>query len=86
MTSSITLEIAKSSDQEAWGPAALDERRERTREHLARLAEKREYWVEQNRYYYKIVGRLLQFLVEPGKESSPCDAAQASSSLPCDPG
>lgn len=67
MTSSITLEIAKSSDQEAWGPAALDERRERTREHLARLAEKREYWVEQNRYYYKIVGRLLQFLVEPGK-------------------
>jgi hypothetical protein len=44
-----TLEIAKSSDQEAWGPAALAKRRERAREHLARLAEKREHWVEQNR-------------------------------------
>lgn len=61
MTNS-TLEIAKSSDQEAWDPAALDERREHAREHLARLAEKREYWVEQNRYYYKLLGRLLQFL------------------------
>jgi hypothetical protein len=37
------LEIAKPSDQGGWGPAALDERRECTREHLARLAEKRDF-------------------------------------------
>ncbi len=60
-----TLEIPESPTKEAWGPAALNERRERTREHLENLAEKREYWIEHNRYYYKLIGRLLQFLVEP---------------------
>jgi hypothetical protein len=67
ITTNTTLEIAKFPDQQAWGSAALDERRQRTRQRLARLAEKREYWIEHNRYYYKLVGRLLQFLVEPGK-------------------
>lgn len=56
-----------SPEKEAWGPAALDERRERTRTHLATLANKRDHWVNRNRYYYRLVGRLLQFLVEPDK-------------------
>jgi hypothetical protein len=54
--------------KEHWGPGALDERRERTRAHLASLAQKREHWVKRNRYYYRLLGRLLQFLVEPGKK------------------
>jgi SAM-dependent methyltransferase len=53
--------------KDTWGPAALDERRARTRAHLAALAGKRDRWVKRNRYYYKLLGRLLQFLVEPNK-------------------
>jgi hypothetical protein len=53
--------------KDAWGPAVLDERRERTRAHLAALAGRRDSWVKRNRYYYRLVGRLLQFLVEPDK-------------------
>jgi Glycosyl transferase family 2/Methyltransferase domain len=55
------------ANKEAWGPAALEERRERTRAHLANLATKRDRWVKGNRYYYRLLGRLLQFLVEPNK-------------------
>ena len=53
--------------KETWGPAALDERRERTRAHLAALADRRDSWVKRNRYYYELVGRVLRFLVEPDK-------------------
>ncbi|HTG44096.1 MAG TPA: glycosyltransferase [Verrucomicrobiae bacterium] len=53
--------------QDSWGPAALQARRERTATHLAQLAEKRQSWIENNRYYYQLLTRLLQFLVEPGK-------------------
>jgi hypothetical protein len=49
------------------GPAALTQSRERTARHLARLAEMRKYWIENNRYYYKLLARLMQFLVEPRK-------------------
>ena len=33
---------------ETWGPAALEQRRERTRDHLARIAARRETWISRN--------------------------------------
>jgi SAM-dependent methyltransferase len=51
-----------------WGAAALEERRERTRNHLARIAPRREVWINRNRYYYELLSRLLCFLVEPQKK------------------
>src|SRR2546423_13933371 len=58
-----------------WGPAALEQRRERTRDHLARIAPRRESWINRNRYYYELLNRLLCFLVEPQKKvlSVRCD-------------
>jgi SAM-dependent methyltransferase len=50
-----------------WGPAALEQRRERTRNHLAKIALRREEWINRNRYYYELLNRLLRFLVEPQK-------------------
>ena len=50
-----------------WGPAALEQRRERTRNHLAKIAVRREEWINRNRYYYELLNRLLRFLVEPQK-------------------
>src|SRR6266516_360062 len=51
-----------------WGPDALEQRRERTREHLAGIATRRESWIIRNRYYYELLSRLLRFLVEPNKK------------------
>jgi len=58
-----------------WGPAALEQRRERTRDHLAKIAPRRENWINRNRYYYELLHRLLRFLVEPQKKvlSVRCD-------------
>src|ERR1700741_2435411 len=58
-----------------WGPAALEQRRERTRNHLAKIAARRENWINRNRYYYELLNRLLRFLVEPQKKvlSVRCD-------------
>ena len=53
--------------RDTWGPAALDQRRERTRNHLAKIAVRREDWINRNRYYYELLSRLLRFLVEPQK-------------------
>src|ERR1041384_8096067 len=50
-----------------WGPAALEQRRERSRNHLAKIAGRREGWIDRNRYYYELLNRLLRFLVEPEK-------------------
>ena len=50
-----------------WGPAALEQRRERSRDHLAKIAGRREGWIDRNRYYYELLSRLLRFLVEPQK-------------------
>src|SRR5437588_1468922 len=58
----------RETSREVWGPAALDERRERTRDHLARIAPRRESWINRNRYYYELLHRLLRFLVEPQKK------------------
>ncbi len=54
--------------QESWGTAALEQRRERSRRHLAAIASRRETWIRRNRYYYGLLGRLLRFLVEPQKK------------------
>ena len=51
----------------SWGTAALEQRRERTRNHLAQIAVRREGWINRNRYYYELLDRLLRFLVEPQK-------------------
>src|SRR5437764_1021821 len=51
-----------------WGPAALEQRRERSRNHLAKIAARREGWIDRNRYYYELLNRLLRFLVEPQKK------------------
>ncbi len=56
------------ANREVWGPAALEERRERTRKHLASIAPRREGWIKRNRYYYELLSRLLRFLVEPQKK------------------
>ena len=58
-----------------WGPAALEQRRERTRDHLAKIADRRATWINRNRYYYELLNRLLRFLVEPQKKvlSVRCD-------------
>ena len=53
---------------EKWGPAALEARRERTRDHLAKIAARRESWIHRNRYYYQLLNRLFRFLVEPQKK------------------
>src|SRR6266516_338707 len=53
---------------ERWGPAALEERRERTRDHLAKIATRRESWINRNKYYYELLNRLFRFLVEPEKK------------------
>jgi len=57
----------RKTHQEVWGPAALEQRRERARRHLAAIASRRESWIKRNRYYYELLGRLLRFLVEPQK-------------------
>ena len=68
-TQAETLEVPVPEATPAWGTAALSERRERTRTHLSSLAQKREYWIDRNRYYYKLLTRLLHFLVEPNKRA-----------------
>ncbi len=60
---------------ETWGVAALDQRRRRTQDHLAKIAPRREGWITSNKYYYELLARLLRFLVEPQKRvlSVRCD-------------
>ncbi len=58
----------RQTSKEPWGGAALEERRERTRSHLASIASRREGWINRNRYYYDLLNRLLRFVVEPDKK------------------
>ncbi len=53
---------------ESWGLPALEQRRERTRNHLAKIASRREIWINRNKYYYDLLSQLLRFLVEPQKK------------------
>src|SRR5437870_9965274 len=63
------------ANSQRWGPAALEGRRERTRDHLTKIAARREDWINRNEYYYELLNRLPRFLVEPGKKvlSVRCD-------------
>src|SRR5690242_20094910 len=63
------------TSRDVWGPAALDQRRERTRDHLAKIAARRDVWIHRNKYYYELLNRLFRFLVEPQKKvlSVRCD-------------
>src|SRR5437762_8100652 len=65
----------RETSREVWGPPALEQRRERTRDHLAKIAVRRQSWINRNRYYYELLNRLLRFLVEPQKRvlSVRCD-------------
>src|SRR6266404_3165037 len=58
----------RETSRDVWGPAALEQRRERTRDQLAKIAARRESWINRNRYYYELLSRLLRFLVEPHKK------------------
>ena len=58
----------RQTNKEIWGRVALEERRDRTRSHLAGIASRRESWINRNRYYYGLLSQLLQFLVEPQKK------------------
>lgn len=66
-SSEITSPMEQAKGSEAWGQAALEERRQRTAAHLDGLAQRRKYWIDHNRYYYTLLTRLLRFLVEPTK-------------------
>src|SRR5436190_22232873 len=57
----------ESSSELIWGLAALEQRRQRTRDHLAKIAPRREGWITNNKYYYALLARLLRLLVEPQK-------------------
>lgn len=83
MVSAASLETSDPINKGAWGPAALTERRERTAQHLARIAERRDYWIQNNRYYYSLLARLLRFLIEPGKRvlSVRCSTGELLASL-----
>src|ERR1041385_2066763 len=69
------VDFADELNAAPWGPAALEQRRERTRNHLSKIAVRRETWINRNRYYYELLNRLLRFLVEPRKKvlSVRCD-------------
>jgi SAM-dependent methyltransferase len=51
----------------AQGFEALQSRNEANRLHQSAVAATREKWIRRNRYYYKLLVRLLRHLVEPGK-------------------
>ena len=58
------------TSRDVWGPAALEQRRERTRDHLAKIAGRRETWIKRSRHHYGLLNRLLRFLMEPQKKFS----------------
>jgi SAM-dependent methyltransferase len=66
--SETVLQSVPEQTREIWGPAALEQRRQRTRKHLAQIAARREVWINHNQYYYELLSRLLRFLVEPQKK------------------
>src|SRR5213079_8163 len=70
-----TMTNPETNSELIWGLAALEQRRQRTRDHLAKIAPRREGWITNNKYYYELLVRLLRFLVEPQKRvlSVRCD-------------
>src|SRR5947208_3940894 len=60
-----------------WGPAALEQRRNRTRDHLTKIAARREDWINRNEYYYELLNRLLRFWWSREKKCSQFAATSA---------
>jgi SAM-dependent methyltransferase len=52
---------------ECWGADALDDVRQARREHQDAIAGRRDEWIRSNSYFYCLLKRVLQFIVEPGK-------------------
>ncbi len=50
-----------------WGVAALESSRQARRELQDGIAQKRDRWIERNRYYYGCIKRMLRFIIEPNK-------------------
>jgi hypothetical protein len=51
-----------------WGLQALEQIREARRNHQESTAGQRSKWIRANKYFYDRLKRLLQFIVEPGKQ------------------
>ena len=51
----------ETSSELIWGLAALEQRRQRTRNHLAKIAPRREGWITSNKYYYELLVRRSRF-------------------------
>ena len=56
-----TLLSQREPNIERWGPAALEQRRERTRDPLLKIAARRETWINRNRYRYGLQTGVLVF-------------------------
>src|SRR5438046_5614184 len=59
-----TMTNPETSSELIWGLVALEQRRQRTRDHLAKIAPRRDGWITNKKYYYELLVRLLRFLVE----------------------
>jgi Glycosyl transferase family 2/Methyltransferase domain len=55
------------TSRKAWGVEALRLRMEARRRFQEDHAERRDEWIEGNRYYYERVKRILRYIIEPGK-------------------
>src|SRR5689334_20728243 len=93
MNNTTSTASGPSAGAPSWGPAALHQRNERTRQHQDTQAPRRERWIRKNRYYYALLRRLLGHLTEPGKKvlhvgcetGFLLDALQPSSATGVDP-
>src|SRR5437762_13273007 len=52
------------TNSQRWGPAALEQRRARTRDHLAKIAARRETWSNCKRSEYELLNRPPRGVVE----------------------
>ena len=71
-----TMRDPETSSELIWGLAALEQRRQRTRNHLAKIAPRREGWITSNKYYYELLARF----------SIPGGTAEKGVSVRCDTG
>jgi SAM-dependent methyltransferase len=54
-------------EKSSWGLEALQSTRRARRELQDNIAQKRDRWIERNRYYYGRIERLLRFIIEPNR-------------------
>jgi SAM-dependent methyltransferase len=55
------------AEPRVWGPEALEQLRAQRRQQQDAIAERRDRWIQSNRYFYGRLKRLLRFIVEPGR-------------------